>query len=76
MQLVAPSAVKIAVATDAMICTIHFNDSFFVIIIPSYRLLVLWSVASGRNSASVIVTALVLVTRGTTTILVLTALGT
>ena len=33
IQLVAPSAVRIAVATDAMICTIHFTVSFFVIII-------------------------------------------
>ena len=32
MQLVAPSAVKIAVATDAMICTIHLKVSFLVII--------------------------------------------
>ena len=31
MQLVAPRAVSIAVAIDAMICTIHFKVSFFVI---------------------------------------------
>jgi hypothetical protein len=27
MQLVVPRAVRIAVATDAIICTIHFNVS-------------------------------------------------
>jgi hypothetical protein len=32
IQLVAPRAVKIAVATDAIICTIHLTVSFFVII--------------------------------------------
>ena len=31
MQLVAPRAVSIAVAIDAMICTIHCKVSFFVI---------------------------------------------
>ena len=31
IQEVAPSAVSIAVATDAMICTIHLKVSFFVI---------------------------------------------
>ena len=31
-QLVAPSAVTIAVAIDAIICTINFNVSFFVIV--------------------------------------------
>ena len=31
MQLVAPSAVTIAVATDAIICTININVSLFVI---------------------------------------------
>ena len=31
MQLVAPRAVRIAVATLAIICTIHFSVSFFVI---------------------------------------------
>ena len=31
MQDVAPSAVRMADATDAMICTTHFNVSFFVI---------------------------------------------
>ena len=31
MQLVAPSAVTMAVATDAMICTINFNVSFLLI---------------------------------------------
>ena len=31
MQLVAPSAVRMADATDAMICTTHFKVSFFVI---------------------------------------------
>ena len=33
MHDVAPSAVRIAVATDAMICTIHFTVSFLVIIV-------------------------------------------
>ena len=32
MQLVAPSAVRMADATDAMICTIHFSVSFLVIV--------------------------------------------
>ena len=32
MQLVAPSAVTIAVATDAMICTMNLMVSLFVII--------------------------------------------
>ena len=32
MQDVAPRAVRIADAIDAMICTIHFRVSFFVII--------------------------------------------
>ena len=32
MQLVVPSAVNIAVATDAIICTIHLKVSFFVIV--------------------------------------------
>ena len=31
MQDVAPSAVRMADAMDAMICTTHFKDSFFVI---------------------------------------------
>ena len=31
MQLVAPRAVRMADATDAMICTTHFKVSFFVI---------------------------------------------
>ena len=31
-QLVVPSAVTIAVAIDAIICTMNFNVSFFVII--------------------------------------------
>ena len=31
MQDVAPRAVSMADATDAMICTTHFNVSFFVI---------------------------------------------
>ena len=31
MQLVAPSAVRIAEAIEAMICTIHLRVSFFVI---------------------------------------------
>ena len=31
MQDVAPSAVRMADATEAMICTTHFNVSFFVI---------------------------------------------
>jgi hypothetical protein len=31
MQLVAPSAVTMAVATDAMICTINFKVSFLLI---------------------------------------------
>jgi hypothetical protein len=38
-QLVVPSAVTIAVAIDAIICTINFNVSFFVIIINGYRLM-------------------------------------
>jgi hypothetical protein len=33
MQLVAPSAVTIAVAILAIICTINFNVSFFVIMV-------------------------------------------
>ena len=33
MQLVAPSAVTIAVATDAMICTMNFSVSFFVMVL-------------------------------------------
>ena len=32
IQLVAPSAVTMAVATDAMICTMNLNVSLFVII--------------------------------------------
>ena len=32
MQLVVPSAVRIAVAIEAMICTIHLRVSFFVIV--------------------------------------------
>ena len=32
MQLVAPSAVTMAVATDAIICTINFNVSLFVMV--------------------------------------------
>ena len=32
MQLVVPSAVRIAEAIDTMICIAHFNVSFFVII--------------------------------------------
>ena len=32
MQLVAPSAVTIAVAIDAIICTMNFNVSFLLII--------------------------------------------
>jgi hypothetical protein len=32
MKLVAPRAVRIADAIDAMICTIHLRVSFFVII--------------------------------------------
>ena len=32
-QLVAPKAVKMADATDAMICTIHLIISFFVIVV-------------------------------------------
>ena len=31
-QLVAPRAVTMAVATDAMICTINFSVSFFVMV--------------------------------------------
>ena len=33
MQLVAPSAVTIAVATDAMICTINLSVSLFVMVL-------------------------------------------
>ncbi len=33
MQLVAPSAVTIAVATDAMICIMNLNVSFLVMVI-------------------------------------------
>jgi len=33
IQLVAPSAVTIAVAILAIICTINFNVSFFVIMV-------------------------------------------
>jgi hypothetical protein len=33
MQLVAPSAVTIAVAILAIICTMNFNVSFFVIMV-------------------------------------------
>jgi hypothetical protein len=33
MQLVAPSAVTIAVATDAIICTMNLNVSFLVMIV-------------------------------------------
>ena len=32
MQLVAPSAVRIAEAIEAIICTIHLKVSFFVIV--------------------------------------------
>ena len=32
MQLVAPSAVTMAVATDAMICTMNFNVSLLLMI--------------------------------------------
>ena len=40
MQLVAPRAVTIAVAILAIICTMNFNVSFFVIIVNGYRLMV------------------------------------
>jgi hypothetical protein len=33
MQLVTPSAVTIAVATDAIICTMNLNVSFLVMIV-------------------------------------------
>lgn len=33
MHEVAPRAVRIAVAMEAMICTIHFTVSFFVIMV-------------------------------------------
>ena len=33
MQLVAPSAVTIAVATDAMICIMNLNVSFLVMVL-------------------------------------------
>ena len=36
MQLVAPSAVRMADATDAMICTIHLSVSFLVIAVPPF----------------------------------------
>ena len=39
MHEVAPSAVSTAVITDAMICSVHFNVSFFVILYPPFRLL-------------------------------------
>ena len=39
IQLVAPSAVTIAVAILAIICTINFNVSFFVKIVNGYRLM-------------------------------------
>ncbi len=35
-QLVAPRAVTMAVATDAMICTINLNVSFFVMVSLGY----------------------------------------
>ena len=35
MQLVAPSAVTIAVATDAMICTINLSVSLLVMVLIS-----------------------------------------
>ena len=38
MQLVAPSAVTIAVATDAMICTMNLMVSLFVIILSFFVL--------------------------------------
>ena len=63
MHDVALRAVKIAVATDAMICTIHFTVSFFVIIFPSYRLFILRCVASRIWIA----TASVVASRGVTT---------
>ena len=39
MHDVAPRAVTIAVAILAIICTINFNVSFFVIIVNGYRLM-------------------------------------
>lgn len=38
MQLVAPNAVRMAVATDAMICTIHLQVSFFVIVQSVFKM--------------------------------------
>ena len=41
MQLVAPSAVTMAVATDAMICTINFKVSFLLIILTFFNFYIL-----------------------------------
>ena len=38
IQLVAPSAVTMAVATDAMICTINLMVSFLVIVFSSVKI--------------------------------------
>ena len=50
MQLVAPRAVRIADAIDAMICTIHLRVSFFVIVY------LLPGLATHIESAAVVVT--------------------
>ena len=41
MHDVAPRAVRIAVATDAIICTIHFAVSFFVIMVKFSQLIMM-----------------------------------
>ena len=47
MQLVAPSAVTIAVATDAIICTINLIVSFLPIVKPPFRLVHISSASTG-----------------------------
>ena len=44
MQLVVPSAVRIAVAMDAMICSVHFKVSFFDIVslLPEKNILLIF----------------------------------
>ena len=45
IQLVAPSAVTMAVATDAMICTMNLNVSLFVMVL--FTFLIFYFLASG-----------------------------
>ena len=62
MQLVVPSAVRIAVAIDAIICTIHLKVSFFVIV---YLLPELISALEAAASAGVLFRAAVVRARAT-----------